>query len=539
MEKESQDAPKGPTSRPESALEKGKDSYLRSDAREATEKEHRMSIPQALRLYPKAIGWSILLSTAVVMEGYDVLLLPSLFAQTQFNERYGQRQPDGSYVLSAPWKAGLSNGALCGEIFGLFLAGLAQDRFGYRKTMLAALGMIATFIFVVFFAQNVEMLLIGEILCGIPWGFFQTVTTAYASEVCPVALRGYLTTYVNLCWVIGQVIGSGVLRGLLTREDQWAYRIPFAIQWMWPLPLIIGCLFTPESPWWCVQHGRIEDAKNSLVRLTRDINIDETVAMMRHTNELEKELSSGTSYWDCFRGVDLRRTEIVFVTYLVQNICGSNLMGYSTLFFVAAGLSETDSFDMTMGQYALGAVGTVGSWFLMAHAGRRTLYLYGNLTLFCLLMIIGFTSLAPRSSDANWAIGAMLLVMNFVYDLTVGPVCYSLVAELSSTRLRAKSIALARNGYNIGGIVVNILTNYQLTSTAWDWGARACFFWGGVCFCCVIWVFFRLPEPKGRTYAELDKLFEQRVSARKFSSTVVDPFENDITHDKDVKGDSI
>ena len=45
------------------------------------------------------------------------------------------------------------------------------------------------------------MLLAGEILCGIPWGVFQTITTAYAAEVTPVALRPFLTTYVNLCWV--------------------------------------------------------------------------------------------------------------------------------------------------------------------------------------------------------------------------------------------------------------------------------------------------------------------------------------------------
>jgi len=44
----------------------------------------------------------------------------------------------------------------------------------------------------------------------------------------------------------------------------------------------------------------------------------------------------------------------------------------------------------------------------------------------------------------------------------------------------------------------------------------------------VVWVYFRLPEPRGRTYGELDMLFEQRVSARKFAETKVDPFGHDI-----------
>lgn len=59
---------------------------------------------------------------------------------------------------------------------------------------------------------------------------FQTLTTSYASEVAPVALRGYLTTWVNACWGIGQLISLGVLRGLLHRTDQWGWRIPYAIQ---------------------------------------------------------------------------------------------------------------------------------------------------------------------------------------------------------------------------------------------------------------------------------------------------------------------
>jgi MFS transporter, SP family, general alpha glucoside:H+ symporter len=44
-------------------------------ARTATEKEHRMSLWQGIKLYPKAVGWSILISTCICMEGYDVCLL--------------------------------------------------------------------------------------------------------------------------------------------------------------------------------------------------------------------------------------------------------------------------------------------------------------------------------------------------------------------------------------------------------------------------------------------------------------------------------
>jgi len=45
-----------------------------------------------------------------------------------------------------------------------------------------------------------------------PRGVFQTLTTAYASEVCPIQLRGYLTAYVNLCWGCGILLSSGVVK---------------------------------------------------------------------------------------------------------------------------------------------------------------------------------------------------------------------------------------------------------------------------------------------------------------------------------------
>lgn len=122
------------------------------------------------------------------------------------------------------------------------------DKIGFRKTMMGALVLVTAFIFIVFFVQNLVQLLVGLILMGLPWGVFQTLTATYAAEVTPVALRPYLTTYVNLCWVLGQFISSGVLRGTQGRSDEWAYRIPYALQWLWPVPLIIGIYFAPESP---------------------------------------------------------------------------------------------------------------------------------------------------------------------------------------------------------------------------------------------------------------------------------------------------
>lgn len=171
------------------------------DAKTATEKERHMTFREGVRLYPKAIAFSFCLSLAVIMEGYDTDLIGNFYALPQFSKKYGGLASNGTYQVAPSWQSALSNGSQVGSIIGLFLNGIISERIGYRKTMMGALFLIICFIFINFFAPNVQTLLAGYILCGIPWGVFQTLTTTYAAEVTPVALRAYLTTYVNLCWV--------------------------------------------------------------------------------------------------------------------------------------------------------------------------------------------------------------------------------------------------------------------------------------------------------------------------------------------------
>ena len=45
------------------------------NAKSATDKEHQMSLMQGIRLYPKAVGWSMLISLCIAMEGFDLCLL--------------------------------------------------------------------------------------------------------------------------------------------------------------------------------------------------------------------------------------------------------------------------------------------------------------------------------------------------------------------------------------------------------------------------------------------------------------------------------
>jgi SP family general alpha glucoside:H+ symporter-like MFS transporter len=156
---------------------------------------------------------------------------------------------------------------------------------------------------------------------------------------------------------------------------------------MWFPPLIIGIFLAPESPWWLVRKERYEDAKRSLLRLASPKT---DVDMMRHTNELEKDLTEGVSYLDCFKGVNLRRTEIVCMLFVSQNFAGNTFSNYSTYFFEQAGLTGDVPYDFALGQYGLNTIGAFVVWTFMAWGvGRRTLFLVGLTGLFFTLLALG------------------------------------------------------------------------------------------------------------------------------------------------------
>lgn len=498
-------------------------------ARRASAFEHNLNNWDAFKLFPKAVVFSFILSLAIIMEGYDTSLLGSFYAYPTFQKRFGVPSKEGGYQVTSNWQTGLQNATNVGQILGLLIAGLIADRWGYKRTMIGALVSLIGFIFIMFFANNIGMLLAGEVLCGIPWGAFQTLTTTYAAEVSPVILRPYLTTYVNLCWVTGQFISTGILRGLLGRTDEWGWRIPYAIQWVWPVPIIIGVLFAPESPWWLVRHGKIDEAKRSLTKLASpgdsEYDTDDAVALMVITNTHEKLLRDGVSYWDCLKGVDRRRTEIVCCVWMCQVFCGIWYGGNIVYFLQQIDFSSEQSFDFGLGVNAIGWCGTVCSWFVMQRVGRRKLFVTGLGIMFTVLMLVGFLGIPNHTTPGlSYSSAALLLVFVFTYDLTVGPVTYCLISEIPSTRLRIKSAVLARNCYNIASIIANFLNPPILNPTAWNLKGKGGFIWAPFCMICFVWSFFRLPEPKGRTASELDILFEKKISARKFSKFEVTPF---------------
>lgn len=117
-----------------------------------------------------------------------------------------------------------------------------------------------------------------------------------------------------MCWGLGITISSAVVRGVASIDSNWGWRLPFALQWIWPVPLIIGVYLAPESPWSCVRRGKLEQAITSIRRLGAKDETEEDfqsrLAYMIHTTNIEKAETGGASFLECFKGTNLRRTEI-------------------------------------------------------------------------------------------------------------------------------------------------------------------------------------------------------------------------------------
>lgn len=405
-----------------------------------------------------------------------------------------------------------------------------MEWYGRKKVFAVAVVLTSGLVFFQFFARSLPVLYVGELLGGIVLGVYTVLAPSYASEVCPLPLRGLLTSYVNLCWVMGQLVATGIIAGTSRLDNHWAYSAPFAAQWFWPAVILAGLTFAPESPWWLVRQGRHNDAERSLQRLaSSQVDVKHTLSVIIETDRLEQELESGSTYKDCLRGTNRRRTEIAVGVYCMQVASGVYLASYVTYFFTLAGLSTEKAFNLGVGFLATGFVGTLLSWVLLPYVGRRRIYTTGLAILAVLLLTVGIIDCVP-DYDSNsvyvWAQGALLLAWNFCYGISVGPVCFVIACEVSATKLRSKTIALATASQTIVGIAMAVAIPYLINPDEVNARGKTGFFFGGLALIGLVWCVFRIPETGGRTYEELDIMFARGVKTRRFSSHVVDPTES-------------
>jgi len=202
------------------------DPDLLAQGLELIQAEKSMPLRDSMRYHWRALLWGMVLSLALVMDGYDGSVSLSFFALPSFQKQFGVPVPHsktGAYAIPANWQAALQNVGVPGGFLGLFITGYCQDRFGARKTYMSGMVLVICVVFLFVFVQSLGMLLGAQAIAACGWAIFSeyhlghpgrplisdTLSASYAAEICPIQLRGVALSFISMCWGMGGFIASG------------------------------------------------------------------------------------------------------------------------------------------------------------------------------------------------------------------------------------------------------------------------------------------------------------------------------------------
>ncbi|WVQ78292.1 hypothetical protein IAT38_000377 [Cryptococcus sp. DSM 104549] len=483
--------------------------------------EHSTTTIGAMKAHWRAVGWCLYISIGALLWGYDVQVAGGMLSVPSFRRDFGY-ELDGVYVLPARWQSAFNSVSSVGMMFGGLLVGWLSDRIGRRGTtgiacLISIVGVLLQFLTP---EHNNTMLVMGKLINGLALGMYVSSAAGYCAELSPLPLRGLTTGSINLWIVIGQFLGNCVLKGTGSRTDRYSYRIPFALQWLFPLLLCVGLPFAPESPWYLVRLSRMDEARRVLTLLgSKDVDLN--IQQIKETIDLEDLYATQASYLGCFKGTSKQRTVIALMVFVLQQFAGIVfVVGYSTFLFQLAGFDTSKSFKLGVGVSAVGVAGNLVALFTVNKLGRRFIFFWGMVMCGVLNLVLGVASI-PKTSAAKWVAAGTTIVYNFAYQGGIGPLGYVIFAEVGSAKLRSKTVGIGICVNSLGSLLANIAIPYLVNPDEANLAGKVGFVFAGLSLLGIIWTWLYIPETKNRTVDELDALFEARVPPRHFEKTKI------------------
>ncbi|KAJ0269148.1 hypothetical protein Brms1b_013224 [Colletotrichum noveboracense] len=430
--------------------------------------------------------------------GYELALVGNILAIPSFLNKFGVTTANSAKEISTHDQQILNASTTIGVFVAAYTTGFISDIIGRRLVVLLGCGLCIAGIMVQGFSNSIMMLFGGKLISTVGYGLGHTLGPVYVAEIAPDSLRGVCLILINTMIVLGQWSCALVGYGGSFIESDWGWRLPVFTQLVPPvLVLVLGGLLLPESPTWLLMKGRREEAIKTLRKFNGPKhNVEETLAIMETTLEKEKEINNrGASYLECFKSPNLRRTTIVVVVYLAQQLAGSN--------FVASYLP-------------IQLFGNICSWFLVERTGRRPLIVWGIVSMSALLLLIGGLSVIENNQQALAAVVAFMALWGFLYQLSIGAVAFAVGGETPSPRLRQKTYSITIMSNTSAGCLVTQLIPFLINPSNTNLGGKVAFVFFAPSLICSVYLFFCFPEMKGRSYLELEDMFQKGVPARKF-----------------------
>ncbi|MEQ2294504.1 Solute carrier 2, facilitated glucose transporter member 2 [Ameca splendens] len=355
------------------------------------------------------------------------------------------------------------------------------------------------------------MVITGRAIMGFYCGLTSGLVPMYIGEIAPKAYRGALGTLHQLAVVIGillsQVIGLDFVFG---NDEMWHVLLGLsgapAILQSFMLPLC------PESPRYLyILLGKEQEARKSLHRLKGAYDPASDLEEMRKEKE-EADRQPRVSILSLILSSVYRQQLFVsLMMHLSQQLSGVNaIFYYSTAIFTKAGVSQP--VYATIGVGVINTVFTLVSVALVDRAGRRTLTLVGLGGMCCcaVAMTVGLKFQNNFSWMSYVSMAAIFLFVSF-FEIGPGPIPWFIVAELFSQGPRPAAIALAGCCNWTSNFIIGMAFPYI---QAWL-DSYVFVLFAVLLFGFTIFIYFRVPETKGKTFEEIAAFFQKKQRINK------------------------
>ncbi|KAK5784454.1 plastidic glucose transporter 4 isoform X1 [Gossypium arboreum] len=386
---------------------------------------------------------------------------------------------------------------LAAAAVGSFTGGALADKFGRTRTFqLDAIPLIIGAVLTAI-AQNVQTMIIGRLLAGIGIGITSAIVPLYISEISPTDIRGALGSVNQLFICIG--ILAALVAGLpLSRSPVW-WRGMFGLAVIPSILLALGMTYSPESPRWLFQQGKISEAEKSIGTLYGKERVPEVMYELRTAGQGSTEPEAG--WIDLFSKRYWKVVSVGAALFFFQQFAGINaVVYYSTAVFRSAGIASDVAASALVG--ASNVFGTVIASSLMDRQGRKSLLItsFSGMGASMLLLSLSFTwkVLAPYSGILA-VVGTVLYVLSF--SLGAGPVPALLLPEIFASRIRAKAVALSLCMHWISNFVIGL----YFLSVVDKFGISVVYLvFTAVCLLAVLFMAGNVVETKGRSLEEIE-----------------------------------
>lgn len=416
------------------------------------------------------------------------------------------------FNLTDPKLVGWANScALIGCLVGAVMAGALSDRFGRKKLLILSALLFATTSIGNGLANTFSVFIAWRMLGGVAIGLASNLSPLYIAEVAPAQMRGKLVAINQLTIVIGILLAQ-YINWYLVRElpqgatdefirnswfGQYGWRWMFGLTAVPSVLFLFGMLFVPESPRWLAKKGRSERAHSILSRVGGVSYATQALEEIKATVATEQGQQVRLSGLLAPR---MRRVLVLGVVLAVfQQWCGINVIfNYAEEIFRAAGydissvlknIAWTGSVNLLFTFVALGTVDRLG---------RRPLMLIGAGGLALLYLAMGACYAAGVQ---GWPLLVLVLAAIACYSMSLAPVTWVVISEIFPNRIRGAAMSVAVSSLWIACFILTY-TFPMLNDTLGP--AKTFWLYAGVCVMGLAFIFFKLPETKGKTLEQLE-----------------------------------